>query len=107
MDGRDRRVQKRLLFCNEVELVGFGPRRSSDLSIGGMFLESMVTFPLGSVLDLCFKLNDNDTRPIEAKARVSYEVPGVGVGVEFLDLSAEDRERVQNELSLLLMAEEE
>jgi hypothetical protein len=107
MDESDRRLQKRLLFCNEVEVVGFGPRRSSDLSIGGMFLESMVTFPAGNLLDLRFKLNERDERPIEVKARVSYEVPSVGVGVEFVDLSAEDRDRIQSELSLLLMSEGE
>jgi len=103
----DRRLQQRLLFCNEVEVVGFGPRRSTDLSIGGMFLESMVTFPVGSVLELRFKLNNADSDPIVVKARVSYEVPSVGVGVEFLDLTAQDRARIKSELVTLLMAEGE
>lgn len=90
----ERRRHERAFYCNEVEVVGYGPRRSSDLSIGGMFLESIAGYPLGTVLQLRFKLKEEDTTPIAVQARVLYAANGIGVGLEFLDLNPGDRMRI-------------
>jgi hypothetical protein len=95
----DRRQSQRALFCNEVEVVGYGPRRSSDLSAGGMFLETIAAFPKDTVLQLRFKLAENQSTPIAVHARVLYVATGIGVGVEFMDLSPEDRMRIERLLS--------
>ncbi len=93
----DRRHSQRALFCNEVEVVGYGPRRSADLSVGGMFIETIAAFPRDTVLKLKFKL-DNESAPIVVQARVLYVANGIGVGVEFTDLSPEDRARIERML---------
>jgi hypothetical protein len=83
------------LFCNEVEVVGYGPRRSADLSAGGMFIETIASFPRDTVLQLKFKLGENESGPIVVRARVLYVANGIGVGVEFMDLEPLDRERIE------------
>jgi PilZ domain len=84
-----------MLFCNEVEVVGYGPRRSADLSAGGMFLETIAAFPRDTVLKLKFKLDENESAPIVVQARVLYVANGIGVGVEFMDLAPDDRDRIE------------
>jgi len=91
----DRRHSQRMLFCNEVEVVGYGPRRSADLSAGGMFLETIAAFPRDTVLKLKFKLDENESAPIVVQARVLYVANGIGVGVEFMDLAPDDRDRIE------------
>ena len=91
----DRRHSQRALFCNEVDVVGYGPRRSCDLSAGGMFLETIAAFPRNTVLQLRFKLDPNEPAPIVVQARVLYVANGIGVGVEFLDLALSDRLRIE------------
>jgi PilZ domain len=93
-DERRERKSGRAFFCNEVEVVGYGPRRSSDLSVGGMFIESIAGYPLGTVLQLRFKLKEEDPMPIAVQARVLYSANGIGVGLEFLDLAPDDRTRI-------------
>jgi hypothetical protein len=95
----ERRHSERVLFCNEVEVVGYGPRRSSDLSPGGMFIETIAAFPRGTVLELRFKVQEDERDPICVKARVLYSADSIGVGVEFLDLLPEDRRRIERVLS--------
>jgi hypothetical protein len=98
--GDDRRHSERALFCNEVEVVGYGPRRSSDLSAGGMFLETIAAFPKDTVLQLKFKLGEDASEPIVVRAKVLYVANGIGVGVEFMDLSPHDQTRIEQMLSM-------
>lgn len=91
---RRQRQSSRAFFCNEVEVVGYGPHRSSDLSVGGMFLETISGYPTGTELQLRFKLKEDDPTPIEVRARVLYSANGIGVGVEFLDTAPEHRMRI-------------
>ena len=91
----ERRTHKRVPFFNEVEVVGVGTRRCSDLSIGGIYLETVSIFPDGTLMTLRFKLHHSDERPIEVQARALYGVQGLGVGLAFIDLSPENLERIQ------------
>lgn len=93
--GFERRTHKRIPFIKEVEVIGVGMRRCSDLSIGGMYLDTVVSFPIGTLLDLQFKLRDADEHPIQVQARVVYEHEGVGVGLSFVKLSPEDLDKIR------------
>ncbi len=93
--GSERRRNKRVPFIKEVEIVGLGIRRCSDLSIGGLYLETVAIFPVGTVLDLRFKLQDTDDHPIQVEAEVLYEHEGMGIGLGFVNLSPEQREKLQ------------
>jgi len=95
IDGQDeRRKHKRIPFLKEIEVVGMGIYRASDISMGGMYLESMLDFPPGTPLDLRFKLNDSDESPMVLQARVLYSQPSVGLGLGFVNIKKEDQERI-------------
>jgi hypothetical protein len=64
-----------------------------------MFLETIAAFPKDTILQLRFKLAENESTPIAVRARVLYVATGIGVGVEFMDLSPEDRIRIERLLS--------
>jgi c-di-GMP-binding flagellar brake protein YcgR len=91
----ERRTGKRVTFIQEVEVDGLGKRRCLDIAIGGMYLESAVSFPPNTVIDLSFNLQGSDPRPLRIKARVMYVHEGVGMGLAFVDLSEADAERIR------------
>ena len=91
----DRRKQKRIHFIKEVEVVGVGVRRCSDLSTEGMYLETVHSVPIGTICDLQFKLSDTDPQPIKVQGCVIYVHEGVGMGLNFVNLKPEDLERIK------------
>ena len=91
----ERRQHKRIPFVKEVQVVGVGTRRCSDLSVGGMYLETVHAFPIGSLVDLQFKLHDEDQSPIKVQARVFYVHNGVGVGLGFVNLNPADLDKIK------------
>ncbi len=93
--SNERRIQRRVPFIKEIQIVGFGMRRCSDISIGGIYLETLAVFPEGTLLDLRFKLQDSDPDDIQVQTRVTYVHPGMGVGLIFTNLSAQDSEKLQ------------
>ena len=43
----ERRIDKRGPFIKEVEVIGVGMHRCSDLGTGGLYLETVQLFPVG------------------------------------------------------------
>lgn len=75
---------------------------TSDISLGGCYIESMYPLPVGASLDL--KLQISDTLLAAGKVVTSH--PQVGNGIEFTRMLPEDREQlgeflesVENELA--------
>ena len=64
----------------------------SDLSESGAFVETSQRFSLGSILNLRLKLPN--FRPIDCTATVRNQRGQSGLGVQFLDLSPENRRAV-------------
>ena len=75
--------------CETAMLLTF----SRDVSVGGMFIETNTPLPSGSILTLRFNL-DNDETGVIAKGVVTYQIRKFGMGVQFLDLTAEDRQKI-------------
>jgi hypothetical protein len=71
-----------------------GQRQMDDLSEEGMFIVTQAGYLPESVLDLKFRLF-NDDAPIEVQAEVRYAQEGIGMGVRFLNLKPEDRKRIR------------
>jgi len=65
-----------------------------DLSEGGAFVETGQRFPVGSILNLRFKLLGT-SHPISCTVSVRNLRGGSGLGVEFLDISTDDRQQVR------------
>jgi len=88
--AKDRRDAKRITYICEVECDGSGvsrlATRINDLSMTGAFIDTMTNFSPGTVLELRFHVKDVR---IETTAEVRYCMPGMGMGVRFLDLKPE------------------
>lgn len=92
-----RRQYRRVVLVTEVECEALERKEvmvTRDVSAGGMFITARYPLPIDSYLTVTFRLRLNDT-PIFSRARVRYTQPGVGMGIQFLDLSDEMRAKLQ------------
>lgn len=103
MDGKpkdpaeERRRHRRLALIREIEYEGKRgkvQRRLADISAGGMFIDTPEPLRPGSKITVRVRLPDSE-EPVVATAEVKYTQDGVGMGVEFLDLKPEDREKIE------------
>jgi c-di-GMP-binding flagellar brake protein YcgR len=74
------------------------PVRVPDISAGGMFINTADHLPEGTVLNLRFVLNRTKFE-VCVRSEVRYCLPGVGVGIEFLDITPEAQRAIQEEFS--------
>jgi hypothetical protein len=74
--------------------------RPPDLSSHGMFVNTTREFPEGAVLKLRFRLFKSGI-VIETRCEVRYCLKQVGVGVEFIDISPENVQAIENEILVL------
>jgi c-di-GMP-binding flagellar brake protein YcgR len=68
---------------------------SRDISIGGMFIETSEKFDPNSSVGLRFHVDDSGQIVI-ATAEIRYIIQKLGMGVEFSEMSPEDRERIES-----------
>ncbi len=73
------------------------PVRPPDLSPGGMFINTPKHYPEGAVLKLSFYLVRRNYE-VSARAEVRFCQPGIGIGVEFVEISDEARQAIMDEL---------
>ncbi len=66
---------------------------SRDVSPGGIFVETTQPLSVGVRMKLRFNLGDGGP-VVEATAEVTYSVKDLGMGVQFIDISAADRKRI-------------
>lgn len=92
--GSERRKYKRVTIIQEMFFGDRGVRKMDDISEQGMFIATPDVFMKGSILDLKFRLFNQD-QPISVKAEVRYVHEGMGMGVRFMNLKPEDRERIK------------
>lgn len=72
--------------------------RPPDLSTRGMFINTMRSFPVGAILTVRFKLAHSGVE-IKTRGEVRYCLPGVGVGVEFIGISAQEVRAIEAEIN--------
>ncbi len=73
------------------------PVRVPDVSIHGMFINTADYFPEGAVLRIRFRLNRLNYE-VRARGEVRYCLPGVGIGVEFVEIEEQARAAIAREL---------
>lgn len=72
-----------------------GVASTKDISVGGLYMNTQMILPEGSVLMLRIPLGESQ---VIVNAEVVYSNPGRGVGVQFQGLSEKDRALMQSEL---------
>ena len=90
-----RRQHNRVPCITVVEIQDIGLFRSLEIGVGGMYIETITSYPVGTILELQFKLNKSDDRPIKVLGNVVYDHKCIGIGIRFLDLKPEDREKIE------------
>ncbi len=73
--------------------------RAPDISMRGMFINTAENFPEGAVLNVRFLLARSNYE-VHARCEVRYCLPGVGVGVEYIEISPEAQRAIEEELQL-------
>jgi hypothetical protein len=96
----NRRTRQRASVRTEIWLGENGiftrsPEVLRDLSEGGAFVQTQQQFSKGSILSLCFDLPFTGYR-ISSTVIVRHCRDGAGIGVQFLDLSPEDRAELRD-----------
>jgi hypothetical protein len=72
------------------------PIRPPDLSTRGMFINTPQFLPVGAVLKLRLGFSGAE---VLLRAEVRHCMPGLGVGVEFVDLSPEALRAIEEEIN--------
>jgi hypothetical protein len=98
------REEQRLPHLRNLSLVYEGysevvSLRPPDISLRGMFINTDRRYPEGAVLKLHFRLTRSGADVI-ARSEVRYCIPGVGVGVEFIELPPKSARAIEKELGL-------
>lgn len=70
-----------------------------DINTRGMFINIAGHFPEGAVLKLRFRLHRSKVE-VNTRCEVRFCLPGVGVGVEFVQLPPEAARAIEKELRL-------
>lgn len=97
----EKRRHPRRQVAVQVELYPDGavaPLRTatSETSLGGCYVETMFTFPVGTMLTMALWLGEDKIR---TACRVATCFPQVGNGMEFSGMSAEDSEKLEKFLA--------
>ncbi len=89
--GIERRLDKRDRKALDVHCESFGLDEifiSRDVSTGGLFLNTPDPLVPGSQVELSFRVTPEGPE-IECSGRVVYSLPGVGMGIQFMDPKGE------------------
>jgi PilZ domain-containing protein len=93
----DRRAEKRLEVCLDAVWDGNSgnhPARVTDLSEGGCYVDTLGEALVGEVLSVKLKLPNGDS--LKLTGEVAHQMPPIGFGIRFVDLSAEQLEKLRS-----------
>jgi Tfp pilus assembly protein PilZ len=93
--GGERRASKRVTVAQDLFFGSPKGHRLVDLSEDGMFLETKRPYMIGSTIDLRFRLSD-DRPEVEVQGKVIYVLEGLGMGLQFVEISLADREQIRD-----------
>ena len=103
-DARDRRATPRLKTTNSVEVYPTGETapirsRTSDLSLGGCFLEMPNPLPKGTHIRIAIWVKEFK---LWANGVVITSTPGFGIGVKFTEMGEQDRNQLSQFLDSMI-----
>jgi PilZ domain len=95
--GIEKREHRRARLVTQVRCEALGREEmllSRDVSVGGVFVSSKEPFPLDSEIALALQLKAGG-QSLSAQGKVVYSLKGLGMGIQFVDLSEENRTTLQ------------
>jgi c-di-GMP-binding flagellar brake protein YcgR len=100
-EKRRHQRHQRYQVAVQVELYPEGataPLRTAttETSLGGCYVETMFTFPVGTLLGLTLWLGD---KKVTTRCRVATCFPQVGNGLEFVGLGADNQKQLERFLA--------
>ena len=105
----ERRIHRRITFIADISFTSesnFYTGFTRDISEGGVFVATYNSFPVGTVMELHLQMPDGG-EPIKVKGEVRWYAEHnedsdghPGVGVRFVDLSTENRNRINRFVSV-------
>ena len=101
--GRSARLWDRATTYHDLSIQYEGrnqevPTRVPDVSPHGMFINTGQHFPEGAVLKVRFRLTRSNYE-VHARGEVRYCLEGVGIGVEFVDITEEAQKAIEDEIN--------
>jgi len=96
--GVENRKQKRIPLTHQVLINKVIMLKTVDISEGGIYVHTDRMFESGSILDLSIVAGISK---LELRARVQHCQAGIGMGLQFVDMGAEQQAGLKNFLSKL------
>jgi len=97
--GVDKREHGRTGLIAEILYRSNSPQlkaRISDISIGGVFVDTVNALELGAVVQFSFDLPaEVSPDPVRGEGIVTWRQEMVGMGIQFTRMDLEDRERIK------------
>ncbi len=93
----EKRQHRRVRLVTEVRCAALGRQEvlvTRDVSIGGLFVSAKKPFPSDAEVSITMRLRPED-KAISCRGKVAYSLEGMGMGVQFTDLSEEDLRAIQ------------
>lgn len=93
----ERRQYRRVNLVTQIKCESLGREEllaTRDVSVGGLFVKVRKPLPRDSEVTLTFRLPSTQ-QSIACRGKVMYPVEGLGMGVQFFDLSPETRGLLQ------------
>jgi len=99
---RPSRREPRIQFLSDLHLEYEGTGceilyHPPDLSPHGMFVNTSTHLPEGAVVNLRFRLTQSGVQ-VQTRGEVRYCLPGIGIGVEFIEIEAEAVRAIEQEM---------
>jgi CheY-like chemotaxis protein len=82
----ENRKGQRVALKKEVLINGLIKAQSLDLSMGGLYVYTGRTFPLGQIVTVMLPLN---AKFINLRARIRHQQQSIGMGLQFLSMTAD------------------
>ena len=91
-DLRERRKYERIPFIKDIMVDGAMKATSAENSEDGLYVSTMQPFDEKTVINITIPFKEE---VFTLKAQVLYSHPGIGIGVEFIDLNDEQRRKLK------------
>ena len=91
-EATERRKYKRVPFIEEVLIDGMLHNTTLDLSEQGLYISSLLPLMKNSIVEVTMPIKNGY---IDVRAQVQFCDPGIGMGLQFIDLGDSERLKIK------------